>query len=281
MSKIIITHLSPDLDAVTSSWLIKKYMPDWQHAEHKFVPTGTTLNGQLPDEDSDIIHVDTGLGRFDHHQFEKNRELSATRLVFEHLSKNKNVGVHDLEAVSRISDFVTLIDNFGEVHFHDPSSDIYDFCLYQVIEGLKPTGKTDIEVIEIGFSLLDGVLHILKNKIIAEREIKKGLTFDSKWGKTMALETKNDQVLKLALKTGFACAVKKNPEVGFVRINTLPDDKLDLTDLYKGLKNEDPKASWFLHSSKNLLINGSAKDPTAVASTLTLTRVIEIMKKIT
>jgi len=38
--KIIVTHMSPDWDAITSVWLLKKYLMGWQEAEVRFVPAG-------------------------------------------------------------------------------------------------------------------------------------------------------------------------------------------------------------------------------------------------
>jgi nanoRNase/pAp phosphatase (c-di-AMP/oligoRNAs hydrolase) len=41
--KIIVAHISPDWDAITSVWLIKKYLSGWQEATVKFVPAGQRL----------------------------------------------------------------------------------------------------------------------------------------------------------------------------------------------------------------------------------------------
>jgi len=41
--KIIVTHTSPDMDAITSVWLIKKFLPGWEDAEVRFVPAGERL----------------------------------------------------------------------------------------------------------------------------------------------------------------------------------------------------------------------------------------------
>ncbi len=54
--KTIVTHLSPDLDAIASCWLIKKYLTDWDSAEIRLVPAGTTLNNEPPDDNKEIIH---------------------------------------------------------------------------------------------------------------------------------------------------------------------------------------------------------------------------------
>lgn len=278
MSKVIVTHVAPDFDALASSWLIRKYMPGWAEANMQFVPAGTTLEGKTVDSDPDVIHVDTGLGRFDHHQIEDNT-LSATKVVFETIEKDGYVPVKDSAALSRIVDFVSLIDNFKEAYFHEPTSDIYDFSLYQIIEGLKGVMQNDPELAEFTFKMLDATLINFKNKIRAEEDLRKGLVFQSKYGKSLAIENKNDMVIKLALKSGFDLVIRQD-QFGFLRIKTFPRDGLDLTTLHTKLKDLDPNATWFLHSSKKMLLNGSSKNPTSVASKLTLQKVIEIVQKI-
>ncbi len=277
--KTIVAHLSVDLDAISSAWLLKKFRPGWEDAELKFVPAGTTLNGRPADEDPDIAHVDTGLGMFDHHQIE-DRNLCAAKRVFDFLVKEKHIKSHDLEPLSRMVDFIVQIDNFKELFFPDPTSDIYDFSLHQIIEGLKGVVTADVERCELGFKLLDGVLQVFKNKIRAEKEIQQGLIFQSHWGKSLAIETRNEEALRFALLSGYKLVARKDPERGNVRIKTKPDEKLDLTPLYNKLKEADPEATWFLHISKNMLLNGSSKNPNSVPSSLSLQKVIEIIKKI-
>src|SRR3989344_296605 len=66
--KIIVTHIAPDVDAITSVWLIKRFLADWHEAQVQFVPAGKTLNNDMVDSQPDILHVDTGMGILDHHQ---------------------------------------------------------------------------------------------------------------------------------------------------------------------------------------------------------------------
>lgn len=279
MGKTIVTHVSCDLDGIASVWLIKKYLPGWEDANLAFVLAGKTLDNKPPDEDPDIIHVDTGLGRFDHHQI-KDRHLSAAKRVFEHLEKEGHIREKDKQAVGRIVEFVATIDNFGEVYFPQPTSDTYDFALHQIIEGLKGTRSDDAERCNLGLELLDGVLLVFKNKVRAEQEIKKGLDFQSKFGKSLALETENEEAIKLAMKMGYQMVVRKDPKRGFVRIKTQPKDVYDLTPLYEAVMKVNPEADWFLHVSKNILLNGSAKNPNVTASKLSLKQVIDLIKKI-
>lgn len=277
--KTIVAHVSVDLDAISSAWLIKRFRPHWENAQLKFVPAGTTLDNKPPDENPEIAHVDTGLGMFDHHQI-KDHNLCAAKRVFDYLVKEKHIKKHDIEPLSRMVDFVVQIDNFKEAFWPDPTADVYDFALHQIIEGIKGNVTHDEERCELGFQMLDGVLQIFRNKVRAEEEIKKGLIFKSHWGRSLALETRNEEAMRLAILSGFDLVVRKDIERGNVRIKTRPDEKLDLTPLHEKLKAADPEATWFLHVSKNMLLNGTSKNPTMKPSKLPLQKVIEIVKKI-
>lgn len=276
--KCIVTHLSPDLDSITSCWLIKRFLPSWKKAKIILVPAGSTLNNKPPDENPEIIHVDTGMGRFDHHQTEEN--TCATKKVFEHLIEKKYLKQSQIRPLERMVEFVNLIDHFQEVYFPQPRSDHYDFSLHQIIEGLKSVINDDDKIIETVFILLDGVFQIFINKIRAEEELKKAFIFNTKWGKALAVESKNEETIKLALKMGFKLAIRKNPEKGFVRIKSLPEKKIDLTPLYQKIKTLDKKGTWFLHSSKNMLLNSSSKNPHFIPTSLSLPKLIEVIKSL-
>ncbi len=277
--KTIVAHLSPDLDAISAAWLLKRFRPDWAEAELAFVPAGTTLDGQVVDSDPDIAHVDTGLGQFDHHQL-KDRNQSATRRVFDWLVTQGHINKYTITPLGRIVDFVTTIDSFGEAYFPDPTSDNYDFCLHQLITGLNATNKNSQAVCETVFSLLDGALLVIANKCRAEKELKHGFTFESHWGKSLAIESANEEAMKLALKMGYQLVIKRDPVSGHVRIKTFPAPHLDLTPFYEILLKRDPKATWFLHISTHMLLNGSAKNPLSVASALSIKQIIAIATQI-
>src|SRR6266700_7819417 len=126
--KIIVTHMSPDWDAITSVWLIKKYLSGWQQADVRFVPAGQKFKNQEakirkygddPIEiigEDEVIHVDTGLGPLDHHQTQ-DKNVCGASLTWDYvLSQFKEA--HDkltpehTEAVSRIVKVVVAIDHF-------------------------------------------------------------------------------------------------------------------------------------------------------------------------
>ncbi|MBI4004622.1 chromate resistance protein [Candidatus Roizmanbacteria bacterium] len=276
--KTIVTHIHPDLDAITSIWLIKRFLPDWQDADIAFVSAGATYKNLPPDGDPDIIHVDTGLGKFDHHQTDE--FTSATKRVFTYLGDKHSITDPSIEALEHIVQQVTEIDHFAEANYPEPTHDRYDFMLTQLIEGLHNLMKDNTSVVNYVLTLLDALLILFENKTKAEHEIKTGFVFESKWGKTLAIETKNEEVMKLALKIGYGMVIRKDPEKGNIRIKTLPKKEMDITPIYKIMQKLDPQATWFLHASKNILLNGSSKGPTMIPSVLPLKKVIEIVRGI-
>jgi hypothetical protein len=301
--KIIVTHMSPDWDAITSVWLLKKYLSGWQEAEVRFVPAGLsfknvklkTKNVEQKDPieeigEDEVIHVDTGLGPLDHHQTQ-DRNVCAASLTWDYvLSKFKDA--HDMmtsehkEAVTRIVKLVVAIDHFGEVFWPDAAADRYEFSLIGVLEGLKyEKQNNDKTYLEFGISCLNALVAEFENRIWAEKEIKeKGITFETSYGSGMGFETLNDTVLKLAQKMGYVLVVRKDPRKGYIRIKTLPEQNgkkgIDLTAVYEQLKKMDPDATWFLHVSKKMLLNGTPKNPKMVPTKLSLKEIISVLKSV-
>lgn len=276
--KTIVTHISPDLDAITAYWLIAKFLPGWKNSQVKFVPAGKTLDDQPVDKNQEIIHVDTGFGKFDHHQTHEN--TSATKLVFQYLIKNNLINGKLNKPLERIVDFVNETDHFKEVYFTDPTSDVYDFALHQLTHNLKSVVKEDTETVKTISILLDAALQQFRNKINAEEEIKKGLIIRNSFGKCLILESKNSETIKLGLKMGFSLVATKNPDRGNIRIKTAPEKKFDLTQAYQKILKYDKKGTWFFHISKNMLLNASGKNPNFIPSSLSIKKLIEILKEI-
>ena len=276
--KTIVTHFSPDLDAITSCWLIKKFFPGWQNAEIKFVPAGLTYEKKPVDSNPEIIHVDTGLGKFDHHQ--SNDLTCAAEKILNYLQKNDLIKIKLIKPLKILIDFVIEDDHFLEIYYPETESSRYTFLLNNLIDGLKNTLTDDLRLVEFIFIALDGALDKLKKQEVAQAEIKKGFVFHSYLGKSFAIESPNDEVLRLAQKSGYQLVARKDPKYGNIRIKTPPNPKLDLMPLYNKILKVDSKGSWFLHSSKHMLLNGSPKRPDQIPSPLTITKLIEIIKSV-
>jgi len=296
MSKIIVTHDSPDLDGGTSVWLIKRFLPNWENAKVEYVPAGERIKNQRsniknqkdPIEqigDNEVIHVDTGMGPLDHHQT-SDENLCGASLTWDYV-KVQNSEFSDLsdkitkriEAIDRIIKVVVDIDHFREVFWKDPTADFHEFSLVNILEGLKVQKPNQNDLyMEFILNSLDALLHEFENRIWAEEEIKKATLFETSKGKGLGLETINDSSVKLTQKMGYAIAIRKDPRKGYVRIKARPDSGIDLTGVYEQLKKMDPTATWFLHASRKMLLNGSVKNPKMRPSTLTLSAIIGVLK---
>ena len=290
--KTIVTHLTPDVDAVSSVWLLKRFLPGWNEAEVAFVPAGKTLNNEPPDADSDILHVDTGMAILDHPQTDE--DTCAARRTMEFIAKQnqksqrlrserakaKNHKFPD-EALVRLIDVVNDIDHFREAYFPNPMADFYDFSLVSVMDGWKLIYPDEHQkLVNLGMISLDGIYKTFQNKVWAENELtENGVDFTCPWGRAVGIETVNDEVIRIAQRQGYILAVRKDPHKDYVRIKGLPESTVDLTSCYNTLKKKDKEATWFLHASRKMLLNGSVKNPESKPTKLTLREIIEVLKK--
>ncbi len=306
--KIIVTHSSPDLDAITSVWLIKKFLQGWENASVQFVPAGERLRGANQESriknqggsaierigGDEVVHVDTGLGPLDHHQTLSDAVCAAS-LTWDYVkvnssefaSRNSDKVKQKIEAVSRIVKVVVQIDHFREVFWGDPTADYHEFGLEGILDGLKlQKPDQDEYYVEFISNCLDALLHNFENRIWAEKEIEEnGQIFATSFGKGIGFATINDDVIKLAQKMGYVIVLRKDPRKGYVRIKALPKaenkkESIDLTLAYERLKKMDPDATWFLHISKKMLLNGSVKNPKMRPTKLSLSDIIKVLKEI-
>ncbi|MBI5045243.1 MAG: hypothetical protein HZC02_04915 [Candidatus Levybacteria bacterium] len=300
--KIIVAHKSPDWDAIGSVWLLKNHLPGWQDATVVFVSAGKLFErckGYNHDDPADpiekigedeIIHVDTGLGPLDHHQTSDLHVCAASKTwdyVLSMIEKSGNeMKEEKKEAIGRVVGVITEDDHFREVFWGEPLADYHEFSLIGVLDGLKSfKPDQDDYFVKFGMEALDAVTHAFESRIWAEKEIQEnGTEFSLKKGKAIAFVSINDNVIKLAQKMGYLLVVRKDPRHGYVRIKVRPSssekDDLDLTLAYEKLRKIDPEATWFLHVSKKMLLNGTSKNPDMVPSHMTLEQIVDVLKSI-
>lgn len=279
--KTIVTHINPDQDAVSSVWLVKRFFPGWDKAEVKFVPAGKTLNGNPPDSDPLIIHVDTGLGKFDHHATGDKTVCAAVKVLGEIKDKNYVKDKIETEALERMAEIIRSVDHAEERSWPEPMSDRWEFILEMILDGLK-TGygrMQNQELVDFGMTALDGILEAMKEKIKAGTEIEGGVKFTCKWGRSIGVETGSDMVHRLAERMGFSVVAVKDPKRGNVRIYGHPDSQVDLSGIYEAVTAGDRNADWFLHASKKLLLNGSRANPAMRPTKLSLGEIIKILSQ--
>ena len=242
-----------------------------------FVAAGKTLRNESPDDDPEVIHVDTGGGKFDHHQ-DQSRQPACVQ-VFEELERG-DVKLEDDQALERLIAVVEDADIGNYIHWPESQTDRYEFSLDGIIGGLKKRGFPDQKLVDLSLVFLDGVYSALRCKIKAEKILESGVVFETKWGEGIGFETENDMILDLGEKKGYALVVRKDPKTGSLRIYARNDRGVDLTPAWEKFKEKDPEATWFLHQSKCLLLNGSTKNPDMRMTKLSLKEVIEVLKEI-
>lgn len=305
--KLIVTHKSPDLDAVTSVWLIKKFLPEWKDAKTEFVPAGQKYQGHYKKEgdvievvgNNHIIHVDTGLGKLDHHQFQ-DETICAASLTFDYVNEQEDNTLKEykygFEALEKIIDLVIDEDHFQQVFYQDSDSYLREFTFVGILDGLKLQNTVnDHKIVEIAMQCLDALFLSFISRVEAEAEFEQtGRRFKTKWGDAIAFETVNDTVMKVAQLKGYSVVVRQDPSSHLVRIKSLPrkrPDKnfhdsaqkeidIDLTPVYEILKEKDQYASWFLHASKRMLLNGSSKNPNTIPTKLELDEIVKLLESI-
>lgn len=279
MSKTIVVHIFPDLDAIAAAWLLVRFDSQFEDSQFEFVPAGKTLNGKIVDSDPSVVHVDTGMGRFDHHQ--TGERTCAAKKVLDYLFEESLIGSKNRMALKRLVEIVIQVDHFEDFFWDKPDNDRYDFFLKSIFDYLKMSGKlNDRELMVQGFLLLDAVLFGLKEKVKAEDELTKGVEFESRWGKSIGVETQFSRVSKLAQKKGYTLIVRKEEKSGMVSVKCQPRPELDLTKAYEALRKADPQADWFFHSSKHIIVNGSRHNPEMKPSNLSLDQVIGVLSNV-
>lgn len=286
--KLIVTHHAPDLDAISSVWLLKRFDSQrYANAKVAFVNPGDTISLEEAEKEfncqlHEITHVDTGLGEFDHHQMERaSREICAATLVFDYLKQVRPEIANDLALVEMIK-IVLDVDHFGEIDWPEAKENRFVFTLHELIHGHESIEPHDDDSqLHFGMKALDCAYAEMTNRLKAEEIISsKGIEFSIKEGKCLGLETQNDESIKIAQVKGYVLAIRKDPEFGHIRIKVRPDAQLNLEKLHQAILEIDPKATWFYHASGKMLLNGSIKHRNQIASALSLQSMIRLIEKL-
>lgn len=285
--KLIVTHHAPDLDAIGAVWMLKRFVAqDFASAKIAFVNPGETISAaeakELGCELHEVTHVDTGLGEFDHHQEDRGQQfLSATLLTYNYACQIHPELKND-QALERLAQFITEIDHFQEVHWPESGDIRYCFMIHELIKGIEYfESHTDESQMNFGITCLDSAFSVLTQYLKAQDIITaEGEEFHIKSGPALALETSNDDTIKMAQKSGFILVIRKDPVLGSVRIKARPDADLTLAALRDAIVKKDQVGTWYYHPSGKMLINGSRKHSTQQATTLSLQEVVAIVKEL-
>lgn len=234
-------------------------------AELQFVPAGQTLEDMDADADHQIVHVDTGRGRFDHHQRAAS-DLCAAELV------RRAVAPFDL-ALQRMVTQVCQIDNArasaGENTFFNINALIAGYNL------LFPTRPHHVAYAML--PNLDAWYQHESRQIRLEQAFAHRLEFDTPWGLGIAMESEEGGSSKLAYGRGAVLYAYRDGN-GWMGVAAQSRSPVDLSNVYSDLQVIDTQADWYLHPNKRLLLCGTAKAPPITPSRLSLIELVEVIE---
>lgn len=283
---LIVTHHAPDLDAITATWLLKRFhAQEFADAKIAFVSPGEKMSLQDAEEHGSQLHeityVDTGFGQFDHHQPARAMQnICAATLVFDHVCGIRPELRED-KALRAIVTLANEVDHFQEVHWPEPQSERYLFMIQELIRGHEFTDPhNDDSQLHFGFQCLDNAYASLTQRFKAlEIILTKGQEIELQKGKALVLLTRNDDTIKVAQKQGFVLVARKDPKLGHIRIKVRPDASFNLDDLHEKIMAADKKGTWFYHGSGKMLLNGSVKSKHQTPSPLTFEQLVVLIKE--
>jgi len=260
----IVGHLAPDLDCLTAIWILIRF-DGAADAELEFVPAGTTWQQHPVDSNPRIIHVDTGGGRYDHHQ-RNSRSLCAAELV------RRAVAPRD-QALERMVRQVCQLDNAtapaGEQGFFNINALITGYNL------LYPTRPRHVAYAML--PNLDAWYEQEARQIRLEQAFAHRLEFETRWGLGIAMESEDGGSSKLAYRHGAVLYAYRDGH-GWMGVAAQARSDVDLAPVYVDLQRVDHGADWFLHPNHRLLLCGSATAPPRVPSRLSLPDLVRVIQ---
>lgn len=278
MSKLIVTHIHPDLDAIMSAWLLVRFnQPQFGDASLQFVPAPQTYKGLPPDNDPDIVHLDVGGGKFDHHK-PGGFSTCASKLVWEELVAEKLVDEEDA-ALKTMIEIAMEVDTFQDCYWPGTENPRMAMMLHEIIPALHRLQTHDNEaVLRVVFVYLDGVYQRLKDWQKSREAIHEGEEFESIWGKGIIVTTAADDVSKVAQKMGYEIVVISDSRHGYLKVKTAPRVKIPLKSLYDKIALCEDPARWVYHNSGHMLFSGSDKGELKEPTELHLNDLLEMIK---
>lgn len=264
--KTIVGHLAPDLDCLTAIWLLMRF-GGGEHADLYFVAAGHTLEDQPVDWCTDVLHVDTGGGRYDHHHT-ADATLSAAELVRREVIPNDT-------AIERMVQQVTQIDHaqmrpdrrslsFTITDLIAGYNVIYPNCPEQVVRAMLPN--------------LDALYEHERRQSRFRHAFHDRYEFQTRWGLGIAVESAEGGSSTLAFQRGAVLFAYRDRH-GYMGITAPRTSDVDLQPVFRRLQTVDAEADWYLHPTHRLLLCGTPKAPVDHTSRLSLAELVDVLSE--
>ena len=269
--RMLVTHARPHLDDVAAIWLLKKFHPDFGEAGVEFLMRPASGQFAIP---SGAVGIGIGRGQFDEHKGDL--EDCATSLVWKWLVKQDRVKIdkNTQPALERLVDWV-LKEDLGQLN----SVPWREWSVSTVFANYdEVVSDDDHQVYAFGVQLLESLLIAFRDQVKLDTDWAKRQEFLTRWGKAVALESEVYGSSWRAYQAGAVLVCEVDRTKGYRQIRAEAHSDVDLSEAYAVAHKQEPKASWFLHHSKRLLLCGSGSATDFVSSKLTLQQLIDLVK---
>lgn len=250
--KTLVTHINPHLDDISAIWLFKKFNREFKEAQIEFIPA--SRDAALKEGAEDRVFFGTGGGKFDEHKGDL--EDCAASLVWKEIKASGTGEMSDIEiaAMDELIEWNRLIDLGKGTN--------YDFGPYSVqafIRSKKSTQEDSLASLKLGEEILDRIFEIVKQNKQSEKDWEKRIEFESKFGKSVAIESETVD-RSFTRDKGFNLVLMYDPGFKTAQYFT-PSFEIDLEPIHRKLIEKEPEAGWFLHQSRHMVICGSSSAP--------------------
>lgn len=266
----LMTHPTPHLDDVAGIWLLKRFDARYRAARIGFEPARSSAHP----ERRGVVYVGVGRGRFDEHKGDVHE--SATTLVWKYIKGHARIARDTKYALERIVRWVR-----DEDHARNITLPLHEFSLPVVIShmpALRGVGSSG--AVEIGFTMLDALLaaHIEEEKF--RHAWKRRITFKTPWGRGVGVTSSASSIsiARTAFRAGFVLYASVDQKRRYRAIKATGAVRVNLTEAYARAKQLEPRADWYLHHSKRMLICGSDVAQNKILSRLTLKKLIGLVR---
>lgn len=267
--KILTTHIRPHLDDICGIWLLARYMPEYRVAALEFIPTNAT--GGAVKDSAEVTCVGVGRGRYDEHKGDIGE--CSTTLVWRDVRERAEIAQLERRALERIVEWVRSEDT-GRLL----TMPLREFSVPLILQGEFDRSNDSAHVTGLGFRILDALLASARNAAHLDDAWQGRIAFTSRFGPAVAARTSVRGFESHAYAQGFDLAVFVSEDGRYHNIRAKAESSVDLTSVYEELKRRDPKAGWYFHHSKKMLICGGQLAPDVTPSSLSLEQLIELVK---
>ncbi|TAL19292.1 hypothetical protein EPN90_03950 [Patescibacteria group bacterium] len=251
-------------------WLLARFWPPAKDAAFDFVSAKERDPG-----DPARIWVGVGRGKFDEHKGDLGE--SAASLVFRFIKETrKGLASEELNALTRL--VLWIRDEDTGLHDKDRDREWTPAPLLRQYYDLHDADPARLT--QFGFEILAATYAELLMREQLVKDWENRLEFESPWGRAVALETAAYGADEYAYQQGFILLVLIDSRRGFRGFRAAPDSNVDLTAAYETLRRADPKADWYLHHSRKLLLCGSDVAPDSKLSKLGLRDLVRVLQPV-